>query len=58
VSQGKIHFFIAQGGGFGAGGGGGPNATGGTSSQIASWVESTFTAKTVDGVTVYDLTVG
>jgi 4-amino-4-deoxy-L-arabinose transferase-like glycosyltransferase len=58
VSQGKIHFFIAQGGGFGAGGGGGPNAGGGTSSQIASWVESTFTAKTVDGVTVYDLTVG
>jgi 4-amino-4-deoxy-L-arabinose transferase-like glycosyltransferase len=57
VSQGKIHFFIAQGGGFGAGGGG-PNAGGGTSSQIASWVESTFTAKTVDGVTVYDLTVG
>ena len=58
VSQRKIHFFIAQGGGFGAGGGGGPNAGGGTSSQIASWVESTFSAKTVDGVTVYDLTVG
>ena len=58
VSQGKIHYFIAQGGGFGAGGGGGPNAGGSTSSQIASWVESTFTAKTVDGVTVYDLTTG
>ena len=26
VSHGKIHYFIAQGGGFGAGGGGGPNA--------------------------------
>jgi hypothetical protein len=58
VSQGKIHYFIAQGGGFGAAGGGGPNAGGGTSSQIASWVESTFTAKTVDGVTLYDLTTG
>ena len=58
VSQGKIHYFIAQGGGFGAGGGGGPSASGSTSSQIASWVESTFTAKTVDGVTVYDLTTG
>ena len=58
VSQGRIHFFIAQGGGFGAGGGGGPSAGGSTSSQIASWVESTFTAKTVDGVTVYDLTAG
>jgi len=31
---------------------------GGTSSQITSWVESTFTAKTVDGVTVYDLSGG
>ena len=27
-------------------------------SQITSWVESTFTAQTVDGVTVYDLTTG
>jgi 4-amino-4-deoxy-L-arabinose transferase-like glycosyltransferase len=55
VSEGKVHYFIAQsGGGFG----GGPNATGSTSSQISSWVESTFTATTVDGVTVYDLTPG
>ena len=30
--------------------------TAGTASQITSWVESTFTAQTVDGVTVYDLT--
>ncbi len=56
VAEGKIHYFIAQGsGGFG-GFGGGPSAGGSTSSQIATWVEDTFTAQTVDGVTVYDLT--
>ncbi len=40
----------------GFGGGGGLTATGSTSSQIAAWVEATYTATTVDGVTVYDLT--
>ena len=53
VADGKIHWFI--GGGMGMGGGsqgGGSNA----SSQIATWVSSTFTATTVDGVTLYDLT--
>ncbi len=34
----------------------GPSAGGSTSSQIATWVENTYTAQTVDGVTVYDLT--
>ena len=34
------------------------SAGGSTSSQISTWVEDTFTAKTVDGVTVYDLTTG
>jgi 4-amino-4-deoxy-L-arabinose transferase-like glycosyltransferase len=57
VSAGKIHYFIA-GGGMGGGPGGGLSAGGSTSSQITSWVESTFTARTVDGVTVYDLTAG
>jgi 4-amino-4-deoxy-L-arabinose transferase-like glycosyltransferase len=57
VAAGRIHYFIAGGGGFGGGGGGGGiSATGSTSSQIAQWVESAFTAKTVDGLTVYDLT--
>jgi 4-amino-4-deoxy-L-arabinose transferase-like glycosyltransferase len=60
VAAGRIHYFIAGGGGFGGGGGdgsgGGISATGSTSSQIAQWVESAFTPKTVDGVTVYDLT--
>jgi 4-amino-4-deoxy-L-arabinose transferase-like glycosyltransferase len=52
VAAGKIHYFIA-GGGMGRGPGGGGA---GTSSQITSWVESTFTATSVGGTTVYDLT--
>jgi hypothetical protein len=75
VAAGKIHYFIAGGGGLGGGPVGGPvgttggpgggtgGGTGGgadqnTASQITSWVESTYTAETVDGVTVYDLTAG
>lgn len=54
VEQKKIHYFIG-GGGFGGGGfGGGSDSR--PSSQIATWVEQNFTAKTVDGVTTYDLT--
>jgi 4-amino-4-deoxy-L-arabinose transferase-like glycosyltransferase len=53
VAAGRIHYFIA-----GGGTGGGPSAGGSTSSQISEWVESTFSARTVDGVTVYDLTTG
>jgi len=45
VDEGRIHFFIA-GGGMGMGG----------DSDIQSWVEANFTAQTVGGVTVYDLT--
>ena len=52
VDQGLIHYFIA-GGGMGGGRGGGSE---GGSSQITSWVESHFTATTVGGTTVYDLT--
>jgi 4-amino-4-deoxy-L-arabinose transferase-like glycosyltransferase len=56
VRAGDVHWFIA-GGGRGGGGAGGPGgAGGGTSSAISSWVASHFTARTVDGVTVYDLT--
>jgi 4-amino-4-deoxy-L-arabinose transferase-like glycosyltransferase len=57
VAAGRIHYFLAGsggGGGFAAGPGGGS----GTSSEITSWVEQTFTATTVGGVTVYDLTTG
>ncbi len=52
VSEGKIHYFIAGGGAGGFGSGGrGDDAT-----KITSWVESHFTARTVDGTTVYNLT--
>lgn len=60
VQEGRIHYYISGGGGFGGGLGGGPGGPGSSttsdSGQIASWVTSHFTAKTVDGVTVYDLT--
>lgn len=42
---GEIHYFVA-------GGGDGP----GGQSEIASWVEQSFTAQTVGGQTVYGLT--
>jgi len=51
VQQHQIHYFIA------GGRGGGPGGGSATSSAITTWVESTFTASSVDGVTVYDLTV-
>jgi 4-amino-4-deoxy-L-arabinose transferase-like glycosyltransferase len=46
VKEGKIHYYIS-------------GSTGGSSSsaaEIANWVKSNFTAQTVGGVTVYDLT--
>ncbi|HWJ60829.1 MAG TPA: glycosyltransferase family 39 protein [Acidimicrobiales bacterium] len=53
VADGQIHYFVSGGGFGGMGGGtGGSNA----SSEIRSWVEANFTATTVDGVTLYDLT--
>ncbi|HEY4928438.1 MAG TPA: glycosyltransferase family 39 protein [Acidimicrobiales bacterium] len=52
VAEGKIHYFLG-GGGFGPGGG---SSTTSSSSAIATWVAAHYTAKTVDGVTVYDLT--
>ena len=47
VAAGEIHYFLAggQGGGLSV-----------QSNAIASWVAATFTAKTVGGVTLYDLT--
>jgi 4-amino-4-deoxy-L-arabinose transferase-like glycosyltransferase len=58
VRAGRIHYYIG-GGGFGGGGRGFGQAAGGTastSSQIATWVQRHFTAETVGGSTVYDLT--
>jgi len=51
VRDGKIHYFI------GGGSGPGSASTNSTTSQITAWVQQTFTATTVGGVTVYDLTV-
>jgi 4-amino-4-deoxy-L-arabinose transferase-like glycosyltransferase len=50
VADGEVHYFL--------GGGGMGRANGGSSStsEIAAWVAENFTATTVDGVTVYDLT--
>jgi 4-amino-4-deoxy-L-arabinose transferase-like glycosyltransferase len=56
VADGEIHYFIT--GGSGGRGGGGSSATGSTSTDISTWVAETFTAQTVDGVTVYDLSGG
>ena len=59
VREGKIHYYIGSGGGaFGGGGGFGRpgGGTSSTSSQIATWVQSHFTAQTIGGTTVYDLT--
>ena len=53
VADGKIHYFI--GGGTGGGRGGTSSAGSNYSSQISAWVAATFTSRTVDGVTLYDL---
>ena len=53
VSEHEIHYFVASGTGTGAGG---PAGGSGSGSQITAWVKAHFTAKTVGGMTVYDLT--
>jgi 4-amino-4-deoxy-L-arabinose transferase-like glycosyltransferase len=53
VTEGKIHYFIAGGG---TGGGGPTSSTTNVASQITSWIASHYSATTVGGVTVYDLT--
>ncbi|MEA9986450.1 MULTISPECIES: glycosyltransferase family 39 protein [Subtercola] len=50
VAAGKIHYFISSGN-IGTSNGGSS-----ISSQIASWVAANFTATSVDGTTLYDLT--
>lgn len=52
VAAGRIHYFIAGGGGMG-----GPSAGGSSSSSaITQWVEANYSATTIGGTTVYDLT--
>jgi 4-amino-4-deoxy-L-arabinose transferase-like glycosyltransferase len=53
VADGRIHYFI---GGRGFGGFGNRGGGSGYSSQIAEWVSQNFTAESVGGTTVYDLT--
>ena len=53
VADGRIHYFA--GGGMG-GPMGGQNGGSNASAEINTWVTSNFTATTVDGVTLYDLT--
>ncbi len=55
VAAKEIHYFVG-GSGPGMGGGMGGNSTQ-PSSQISTWVQENFTAVTVDGVTMYDLTM-
>jgi 4-amino-4-deoxy-L-arabinose transferase-like glycosyltransferase len=53
VAEGKIHYFIAgSGGGFG----GGQSSGSDDASTITSWVESHYSATTVGGTTIYNLT--
>lgn len=52
VAQNKIHYFIDSG----RGGFMGSSDSTRTSAQIAEWVQATFSSKTVDGITLYDLT--
>jgi hypothetical protein len=50
VAEGKVHWFI--GGGLGMRSDSGSSV----SQEIASWVEQNFDSRTVDDVTLYDLT--
>jgi 4-amino-4-deoxy-L-arabinose transferase-like glycosyltransferase len=52
VKAGSVHYFIGGGSGGGAGG------ASGSSSTIGSWVQQHYTAQTVDGISIYDLTAG
>jgi 4-amino-4-deoxy-L-arabinose transferase-like glycosyltransferase len=57
VADGRIHYFAGGGMGGPMGGmGGGQNGGSNASAEITEWVTANFTATTVDGVTLYDLT--
>lgn len=51
VAAGKIHYFIPGGAGGGGRAGGSSDA-----SEISAWVQQNFTATSIGGATVYDLT--
>jgi 4-amino-4-deoxy-L-arabinose transferase-like glycosyltransferase len=52
VAAKKVHYFLGGSGAFGGQSNGGSSSA----SEIASWVAKNYTAQTVGGVTVYDLT--
>ncbi len=52
VAQGRIHYFIESS----VMGGRGSDSGSDAAAQIAAWVAADYTANTIDGVTVYDLT--
>jgi len=57
VAQHEVHYFVASGtGAAGAGLAGTRGASAEDSAQVTAWVEAHYTAKTVGGTTVYDLT--
>ncbi|MBJ7530818.1 MAG: hypothetical protein JHD04_15010, partial [Nocardioides sp.] len=60
VADGEIHWFIGGGGTMGGPGAGVGGSDGGSdaAAEITAWVESTFTAQSVDGVSLYDLSAG
>jgi hypothetical protein len=53
VTDGRIHWFIGGGGGFGQNLGGSEEPQ-----TIAQWVAASFPSTTIDGVTLYDLSAG
>ena len=53
VAEHEIHYFVTSGSG---GAAGGPGGGSGSAAQITAWVKAHFTAKTVGGMTIYDLT--
>jgi hypothetical protein len=55
VAAGDIHYFVASGGQGGQGGGSGGGQDGG-GTRISEWVAAHYTATTVGGTIVYDLT--
>jgi 4-amino-4-deoxy-L-arabinose transferase-like glycosyltransferase len=56
VAAGEVHYLISSGDGGGMGGPGGQGGSYSVASQITTWVKAHYTATTVDGTTVYDLT--
>lgn len=50
VAAGRVHWFIA------GSSGGGSSSSGTSGEQISAWVAAHFESRTVDGVTLYDLT--